>query len=349
MSGKRERIEAGIILLSSFLALCGCAGSGQSRFSRRETVPEEITVRVVEAVSVQEAGVARYVGTVESTRRTLISSPASGTLARVLCREGGKVESGDLLAVVESPVLQGAYDIAKARLAQAEDGWRRIEKLKESGSVPEVKVVEVQAALSQAQAAELSAREALEECRIKAPFSAAVEKVFVSSGMKMMPGEAILELVDAKAREIRFQIPENEYSEIKEGMPAEVVVPAVNATVSGVVASKGVSASRLSHSYECVVKMHGGHPDIVPGMVCRILVSAGGETGIVVPASAVSTDMKGYCVWVVENGIVGKRSVVTGGFSGKGVVIESGIAPGDLVITEGATKVSVGMKVKAVR
>lgn len=350
MSGKGKRIVAqSLLLLSCLCVLPGCTDTGRSRFFKATEKPKEITVRVVEVVSGQTVRTDCYVGTVEAGRKTVVSAPASGTLAEVNCRTGETVPAGRMLALVDSPVLKSAYDVAESKLNQAEDGWERIEKLKEAGSVAEVKVVEVQTALLQARAAEQAARESLEDCQVKAPFPGIVERVYVSAGTKVLPGEPLFEIVDAQTPEIRFQVPENEYSGIRTGGDVEVLVPAVGVSFPGKIISKGVQASRLSHSYECTVKLGGRQEGVMPGMVCKVFVRTSGEESIVIPAGAVCIDMDGRCVWVVEDGIVGKRPVVTGDFSGQGVIIREGLSPGDEVITEGMTKVSVGMKVNTIR
>ena len=48
----------------------------------------------------------------------------------------------------------------------------------------------------------------------------------------------------------------------------------------------------------------------------------------------------------VKDGKAAKSQIVTGGFAGNGVVVTSGLEPGDVVIVEGAHKVSTGMPVK---
>ena len=86
---------------------------------------------------------------------------------------------------------------------------------------------------------------------------------------------------------------------------------------------------------------------LMPGMVCKVSAGTAGS-GIVIPASSVKTGMDGRYVWIVRDGKAARRSIETGGFSGDGVIVESGLASGDLLIVEGAKKVSSGMTVKVV-
>ena len=65
-------------------------------------------------------------------------------------------------------LTKSSHEMAHATLDQAEDGYRRAEQVYRSGSIAEVKMVEITTKLNQARAA--SADKALEDCTIKAPF-----------------------------------------------------------------------------------------------------------------------------------------------------------------------------------
>ena len=49
-----------------------------------------------------------------------------------------------------------------------------------------------------------------------------------------------------------------------------------------------------------------------------------------------------------EDGTVEKKHIVAGGYSGRGIIVSEGLSENDLIIIEGARKVSTGMKVKTV-
>ena len=115
--------------------------------------------------------------------------------------------------------------------------------------------------------------------------------------------------------------------------------------LKGRILSKGVSASPLSHSYDCTASLDAGPGRLMPGMVCEVHVVKDGAPGALVPASIVQTGTDGRYLWTVEDGVVSKTPVTVGGYSGRGVIITEGLAEGDLVRVEGYQKVSGGMKV----
>ena len=160
--------------------------------------------------------------------------------------------------------------------------------------------------------------------------------------------EPVARIMDISSAEISFSVPESEIGGISVGMRMSLTVPALGDSIYDArVTVKGISASAVSHSYSCTLVPDAPVEGLMPGMVCKVTVKEM-DSGIVIPASVVRTGMDGRYVWTVRDGRAEKRSVVIGGFSGDGVTVESGLESGDLLIVEGARKVSSGMAVKVV-
>lgn len=83
----------------------------------------------------------------------------------------------------------------------------------------------------------------------------------------------------------------------------------------------------------------------MPGMLAKVRFDDNGDDSIAVPASAVQLDSEGKYVWMSESGVVSKRRITVGGYSGMGVIVTEGLAEGEKVIVKGYQKVSGGMKV----
>jgi RND family efflux transporter MFP subunit len=317
---------------------------------RRNPHTEPVKVSV-QAVRPAEGGsLVGYVGRVEPTRSTLVSLPHGGTLVSLRVREGQRVNKGDILAEVRNESLQAAYDMAASTLHQAEDGFARVQKVYDSGSITEQKYIDVQTQLEKARSAEQAARSALDECFVRAPFAATVSEVMGHQGTQVTALAPLVRLVDVGRMEITFAVPEGELASLSIGDSATVTVPAIEKTFPAVLKVKGVVGSELSHSYDCTL---GGLPEVeglIPGMVCKVGVTTGKRKGgVLVPASAVMNDREGRYVWTADStDIVGKRRVIVDGFSVHDVIVTAGLTEGELVIVQGSQKVSTGMKVKKI-
>ena len=331
-----------LILCAVLPVIAACGGKGQQ--TRTRAMP--VVVKVLPASDRTSQVSTSFVGTVSSSRTATLSAPVSGTLVRLSVREGERVTEGQVLAEVRSQSVQSAYDGAKSRLDQAEDGWTRIQQVYVDGAVTEVDYVKVRTQVEEARAAEKAARKTLEDCCVKAPFSGYVEKTFQTEGVEVTLADNLLRMIDLSALEVHFPLPENEFGQYAQGAKATVYVPALDRSFSGLLQSKGVVASSMSHSYDCTAVLTEPAAGLMPGMVCKVYLESGGLQGCTVPPVSVKTDMQGRYVWVVNDGVVAKRYVTVGGFNGSGIVITDGLQENDKVIVEGARKVSVGMQVQ---
>ena len=335
-----------LMLLSLVAIAISCSENG----NRKAAVKEPVNVGVLTVAPMSSQYYNVYVGEINASGSAVISANHSGILEPINVVQGTHVNRGDILAEVTSKNVLASYEISHATLRQAEDGYERIKKVHESGTVADVKLVEIETQLAKARAAAKSAEESLEECRIKAPFNGTVSEVLVEQGIQVNPGTPILKLVDLSTIEVSIPVPEGEIGRIKIGQKALIDVPALNITgIEAHVELKGVTAASPSHTYKCTLVPEKKQANLYPGMVCKVRLSEVSDSlRIRIPASSVEMDSNGRFVWVVKDGIVGRSYVTVEGYQEQGVVISSGLEPGDQVIVKGASKVSTGMKVNSV-
>lgn len=319
-----------------------CKGPGHP-----ERASGAVTVKVMTVHSGQGSENTSHVGTVHPCRSVLLLSPYPGTLAALEVSQGESVEKGQVLARVESASVESAYKMARATLEQAEDGYARVLQVHETGSIAQVKKVEVEAQLAKARAAAEAAGSMLEEGKVKAPFPGVIGEVHSSQGVEVSMQEPLVRLMDVSRLEIHFPVPEKEIGSLSVGDSALLVVPALNDfSCKARVTAKGMVASALAHSYTCVAEPESPVEGLLPGMVCKVYLASAAGKGMVVPVSVVQMDGSGKYVWVVADSVVEKRYVTLGGFSGQGVLVVSGLENGEKVIVAGSRKVSSGSWVK---
>lgn len=335
------------LLLTAAAAMLAAGCGNQPQGGHVRGSGEGVCVKVRRVQAAENFSSAGYVGTVEASRQAAISAPVSGTLSSVPVKEGERVSEGQPLAYIEAQQVISMHEAAKARLDQARDAWDRVSAVYGSGSISEADYIDMKTKLDEAVAAESAARKSLEKCCLKAPFGGVVQSIALSRGVEVSPGEPVMRIVDLKNPEIRFPLPEKEFPVHAVGERAVVDVPALGIRLEGTLRTKGVSASPLSHSYECTVTLNGTDGGLMPGMVCKVQLEMPGRRVVTVPSSAVMTDMDGRYVWTAEDGVAAKKYIVPGGYAGGEIAVESELSDGDLVIVEGSRKVSAGMRVKA--
>lgn len=352
-----KNIESVLILPLRFAALFAAllivAGCG-SRKPKQASAPVGVTV--VEARAAGSSAGNEYVGTVVEHEGTALSFEVPGCVQALRADAGDRVQKGQLLATVDPTQLRDAHAAALSTLRQAQDAYKRFKPLHEQGVLSDIKWVEVQTRLEQAQSAEAIARTQLQRTALRAPFSGVISQRTAEHGMNVLAGQQIFKLSDISKIDIKISVPEAELASVGIGGKARVAVPALGGSVFGAtVSEKGVEADAVSHTYAVKLTVDGTNRRLMPGMVCNVRLAsaalrqgaAASAQGVEVPLNAIKldTDNRRF-VWIAVGGKARQRYVQLGDFTDGGVCVVAGLGGGDLVITDGSQKVSDGMLLK---
>lgn len=335
-------------LAYAYILVCSILCSNCTSKKGESEAEKVITVKVAKVAATSTQNGKNYVGTVEANSSSSLSFQVMGNVSKVLVSEGERVSKGKLLATLDRTTLQNTYNAALSALKQAQDAYDRMKTLRESGSLPEIKWVEVESKLQQAQSMEQIARKNRKDTGLYAPFSGVIAKKSVEPGMNVMPGMEVMQLADINSVNIKIAVPENEITSIERKQAASISVAALgNHFFEGVVSEKGIAANPLSHTYEVKIKLTNAQEKLMPGMVCSVTVSGtDNKPAIIIPNSVVQLKSEGTrFVWLAKNEKATLRIIQTGALTQKGIIVTGGLEEGDLVITEGNQKVSEGTKI----
>ena len=315
---------------------------------------EEETVGVVteKAVATGDYSQLPYVGVVEEETSTMVSFTGMAVLKTMTVSEGQSVRKGQLLATIDDTQARNALAAAKAALDQATDAQNRMRQLHESNSLPEIKWVEVESQVRQAQASYDLCKKNLQDCSIYAPVSGVVGSKILGVGETVLPTEPVLTILSIDKVKVRVAIPEREIAAIGTDTPTRLSVDALpGETFTGGLVEKGVSADPLTHTYDIRIHVQNPGHRLLPGMVARVTMN--GKEGfeakkLTLPVKSVqqSTD-KTLFVWLVRDGKATRQPVSVGRLTGNRIVIEEGLDEGDEVIVEGFQKLGEGTPVKS--
>ena len=241
-------------LMAVCLFLTVMSGCGNKEQAPQQAEP--VKVKVMTVVSSVRNEAVRFSGTVQEENGSSLSFPLMGRVKSVKVDLGSRVRQGQLLATLDEVSMQNTYQAAKAALKQAEDAYQRMKELHEKGSLAEMKWVEVQSKLQQAQSMEAVARKNLTDCQLYAPFSGVIAEKSLEVGQNVVPGVQVLKLVSDDRLKVRISVPETEIARVARGQKAVIEAPVLNgAKAEGVVTEKGVQANPLSRSYEVNVSI----------------------------------------------------------------------------------------------
>lgn len=341
------RMKTGVGYLFGLLAAVAASGCSEGQ-ATHAVAPVRVKTLTVEA-GVAQCG-RTYSGTVEEQSGTSLSFAGVGTVRSVDVSEGQFVAAGQLIGTLDETSARNAYEAALAAKEQALDAQGRMRMLHDAGSLADIKWIEVQTQVRQAQASERIAKKALDDTRLYAPFGGYVAQKNVEAGANVVVGMPVVKLVTIDEVKVKISVPEGDIAAIRVGMPIQVSVGALGGRIfSGKVTERGVSADAISRSYEVKAAVPNPRHELLPGMIAEVVVGGGApEAGgaIAIPARIVqlNADNRTF-VWTVEGGRARKAFVKTGENVGDMVVVLDGLGVGDTVIALGQQKVSSGMAV----
>jgi membrane fusion protein (multidrug efflux system) len=332
------------------------------------------------AVSVQPAamkGVNRtfeFVGRIKAVNQVDLRARVEGFLEKILFREGQDVKAGDLLYQIEKVQYQAAVDQAKANLAAAQalvindqlQYDRQLQLAKDQFS-PQSRVDQLKAALDsdkakvlQAQAALTQAEVNLEYTDIRAPVDGRIGITAYTLGNLVNSASGVLAtIVSQDPIHVLFPVSVRDLESIRaarrqdNGDLAKIEIR-IRLPNGDEYAQRGVwnlTNPQVNQQTDTLI-MRATIPNperrLVDGeFVTAIIKERREQPRLVIPQAALQIDQSGYYALVVdgEHKVV-QRRVQTGPDLGTDVVITSGVEEGEKVIVDGIQKVRPGQIVQ---
>ena len=182
---------------------------------------------------------------------------------------------------------------------------------------------------------------------IIADFEGKVGKREIAQGV-LGSNSLIITLDDLKKIVIDIKIPENYVGILKPDLKAEIINSAFNKTFKGKVESISSRIDPSTRSILARIIVDNSNFEIIPGQLMTVKVIYDEINQIGVPESAVTIQGNTAFVYIVNAETAEKKNIKMGKRNFGKVSIISGINEGDMVISEGVSKVRNKAKVKII-
>ena len=159
----------------------------------------------------------------------------------------------------------------------------------------------------------------------------------------------IITLDDLKKIVIDIKVPENYVGVLKPGLKAELTNSAFNKVFKGKVDSISSRIDPSTRSILARILVDNSDFEIIPGQLMTVKVIYNEINQIGVPESALTIQGDTAFVYIINNNVAEKKNVEIGKRNFGKVSIVSGVSEGDLVISEGVSKVRNKVKVKIIK
>jgi len=354
-----------LIVLSILLALTACGskdGGGQPAAAGAAPPPTEVDVVTVSAGSVVLTQ--DLPGRLEAYRSAQVRARVEGIVEKREFTEGSDVKAGATLFQIDARNYRAANDSAKSDLSVARQTVERYKPLLEIKAVSQQDYDLAEAKLKQAESAMSRAQLDFENTRVPAPIDGRIGRAQVTEGALVGRGEATLlatiEQVDpiyanftqAGSDVMRLQ-QAFKSGKLKHAGSAKVELVLEDGSIyphPGKLLFSNLAVDSATGSVALRAEFPNPNHDLLPGMFARIRFPQGSaDNSISVPQRAVQMTTQGQFVMTVDaEGKAAIRPVVVGDMSGGDFVIDSGLSPGDQVIVNGLQKIRPSAPVKAI-
>jgi len=288
-------------------------------------------------------------GTLTALTSATVKAKVAGELQMLSVREGQAVKAGQVIARIDPVEVQARVaarqadmEGARAQLQLADKNRSTQKALLEKNFISQnafdstLSSFEVAAARLRAAEADLvSAKKALGDAVLVAPFSGIVSERHAEQGERIAIDGKVVSIVDLSRMELEAAVPASTLAQVRVGQPVEFRVDGfgerrflgrlerINPATTG--------GSRSINVYAVIDNADGG---LRGGLFAQgDLVLERVEQALAVPASAVREEAGGRFVYVIIDGVLSRRAVKTGGEESTGKVqILEGLKSGERIV-----------------
>jgi RND family efflux transporter MFP subunit len=339
-----------MLAVSSVLFLQGC-----NEASGEEGDDEDALVTVpVEAASAALDDIAAYysgTATLEADQRATIVSQTTGVVLELLAEEGDYVETGQVMARLETDRYRLEVRRAEAELQRLHTDYNRKQELFGRDLISAENFEQVRANFEGQKAAYELARLELHYTSIRAPFSGFVSERLVRVGNLVTRLEPVFRITSYDPLLAVLHVPERELRVLKKGLPVSVSVDAWPGKMfEGEVTRISPVIDPETGTFRVTAEIVDSGNKLKPGLFGRVQVLYDfHEDATVIPRSAViSEDDQNHVFVIAENGIASRRAIELGYEKDGLVEIISGIEVGEQVVTAGKGSLNNGTAVEVI-
>jgi RND family efflux transporter MFP subunit len=370
---QRKHAATALSLLITFFGgtLAGCTSE------RRSESPAPETVRNLPVVVAQKKTAPDWleaVGTVRAAQTSQVASQIMGNIAQIHAREGDRVQSGQVLAVIDDSQRRSAVEQATAALTAAEkevstadsdyslaeSTLRRYQQLYEKKSVSPQEFDEIKARYQSAQArrdmaragqaqaaaALTQARTSLGYAQIRAPFAGLVTEKKADTGTLASPGMLLFTVEDTRSYRLEATVDESDIRILRIRQTVPVSIDALgDAELSGKVAQIVPAADSASRSFLVKIELPSD-ARLRSGLFGRARFPRGERSSLSIPRAAVVERGQLQGVYVIDaNQIAGLRYITLGQTAGDQVEVLSGLQEGEKLVAASGNRDLAGKRI----
>lgn len=290
-------------------------------------------------------------GTVEADQEVNVSPEGSGKIIDILVREGQQVKRAEVLATLNTDMLDQSIAEVKISLELAQTTYERQKNLWNQKIGSELQFLQAKSNKESMERRLESLQAQKEMAVIKSPVDGVVDVIFQKRGEIASPQMPFAKVVNIRKIKVYGDVAESYLTKVKKDNPVSVSFPAISKTTEAPITQIGNYIDPNNRTFR--VRLDLNNPDgmIKPNMVAVLKIrDYVSESAFVVPALLIKTDFRGQYIYLVDETDSVKRArkvyVKTGVSANNLTEVTEGLEANAKVISEGFEQVIDGSAVQ---
>ncbi|WP_295882681.1 efflux RND transporter periplasmic adaptor subunit [uncultured Thiohalocapsa sp.] len=287
-------------------------------------------------------------GTLRANESVVVTANVTETISAIHFDDGERVAAGELLVEMTSAEETALLEEVRARVAEAERQYQRVQSLTERGSASVSLLDERRRDLDTARASLVAVESRLKDRVVKAPFAGVVGLRNISLGALVEPGDVITTLDDDRIMKLDFTVPSVFLPSLRPGLAIEARAPALGERVfEGEISAVDTRIDPVTRSVQVRALLPNPNQVLRPGLLMRVELLRNPRQALTLPEEALLHRGEAHFVLVLTQGEGGatlpeRRQVQVGTRRPGFVEITGGLDAGERVITHGTDKAKPG-------
>ena len=229
-------------------------------------------------------------GTVKADQTIDLHSEMGGTVTAILVKEGQRVSKGQLLATLDSDVIDNSVLQLDTQLALATTTFERQARLWEQNIGSEIQYLQAKAQKEGLENSVKSLKAQARKMRIIAPFSGVIDKIYTKTGELSSPQKPFLKLVNLSKVYVESEVTETYLKSIKKDTKVLLNFRSIGTAMEASISQVGNFINPSNRSFKMRIDLKNSNNTLKANLLAAIKINDFKANGVVIPSRLVQKD-----------------------------------------------------------
>ena len=262
----------------------------EKAISELDTLKKLMTVTAIKAEVKVFNHYIEVQGTVKADQTVDLRAEMGGTVTAILVKEGQNVSKGQILATLDSDVIDSSVLQLKTQLSLATTTFERQARLWEQNIGSEIQYLQAKAQKEGLENSVKSLRAQARKMKIIAPFSGIIDQIYAKTGELTSPQKPFLKLVNLSKVYVESEVTETYLKSIKKGTAVLLNFRSIGQTTEAKISQVGNFINPNNRSFKTRIDLKNPENELKANLLADIKINDFRANGVVIPSRLVQKD-----------------------------------------------------------